>query len=43
VEAGGGKIVMGPVRLEGVGELMYFQDPEGNLVGAMQYDPGVSD
>jgi predicted enzyme related to lactoylglutathione lyase len=40
VEAGGGKIVMQPVRLEGVGELAYFQDPEGNLIGAMQYEAG---
>ena len=43
VEAGGGKIVMQPYRIEGVGELIYFEDPEGNLVGAMQYEPGVFD
>ena len=43
IEAGGGKIVMPPYRIEGVGELIYFQDTEGNLVGAMQYDPGVFD
>ena len=43
VEAGGGKIVMPPYRIEGVGELIYFEDTEGNLVGAMQYDPGVFD
>jgi predicted enzyme related to lactoylglutathione lyase len=43
VEAGGGRIVMQPFRIEGVGELMYFQDTEGNLVGAMQYEPGVFD
>ncbi len=43
VEAGGGKIVMAPVRIEGVGKLIYFEDTEGNLVGAMQYDPGVFD
>lgn len=41
IEAGGGKIVMPPYRIEGVGELIYFEDTEGNLVGAMQYDPGV--
>jgi predicted enzyme related to lactoylglutathione lyase len=41
VEAGGGRIVMQPFRIEGVGELIYFEDTEGNLVGAMQYDPGV--
>jgi predicted enzyme related to lactoylglutathione lyase len=43
VEAGGGKIVMQPYRIEGVGELIYFEDTEGNLVGAMKYDPGVFD
>ena len=43
VEASGGKIVMQPYRIEGVGELIYFEDTEGNLVGAMQYDPGVFD
>lgn len=41
IEAGGGKIIMPPYRIEGVGELIYFEDTEGNLVGAMQYDPGV--
>ncbi|WP_394781385.1 VOC family protein [Undibacterium sp.] len=39
VEAGGGRIVMRPFRIEGVGELIYFEDTEGNLVGAMQYAP----
>jgi predicted enzyme related to lactoylglutathione lyase len=43
VEAGGGRIVMQPYRIEGVGELIYFEDTEGNLVGAMQYDGGVID
>jgi predicted enzyme related to lactoylglutathione lyase len=43
IEAGGGKVVMPPYRMEGVGELIYFQDTEGNIVGAMQYDPGVFD
>jgi predicted enzyme related to lactoylglutathione lyase len=41
VEAAGGKIIMQPYRIEGVGELIYFEDTEGNLVGAMQYEPGV--
>lgn len=41
IESGGGRIVMQPYRIEGVGELIYFEDTEGNLVGAMQYDPGV--
>ena len=43
VEAGGGRILMAPYRIEGVGELIYFEDPEGNFVGAMQYDAGVFD
>jgi len=40
IEAQGGKIIMQPYRIEGVGELAYFQDTEGNLVGAMQYVEG---
>ena len=43
VEASGGKILMPPYRIEGVGELIYFEDTEGNFIGAMQYDPGVFD
>ena len=43
IEAGGGRIVMAPFRIEGVGELIYFADTEGNLAGAVQYDPGVFD
>ncbi|MGV7208972.1 VOC family protein [Oxalobacteraceae bacterium A2-2] len=39
IEAGGGRILMQPYRIEGVGELIYFEDTEGNLVGAMQYEP----
>jgi hypothetical protein len=38
VEAGGGRIT--PYRIDGVGELLYFEDTEGNLVGAMQYEAG---
>jgi predicted enzyme related to lactoylglutathione lyase len=38
VEAAGGKPVTAPIYIEGVGRLVYFEDPEGNLVGAMQYD-----
>ena len=43
VEAGGGKVLMGPFKLEGVGDLIFFEDTEGNLVGAMQYEPGYFD
>ena len=42
IEAGGGKILMGPVRIDTVGELIFFQDPEGNILGAMQYEPGAN-
>jgi uncharacterized protein len=38
VEANGGKIVMPVCTLAGIGKLLFFQDPEGNLAGAMQYD-----
>ena len=41
VEAGHGRIVMQPYRISGVGELIFFEDTEGNLVGAMQYERGV--
>ena len=41
VERNGGRILMVPYRIEGVGELAYVEDPEGNFVGVMQYEPGV--
>lgn len=41
IEAHGGRVVMAPFRIEGVGELAYFEDTEGNVCGVMQYDPGV--
>jgi len=34
----GGKIVMEPFVIEGVGTLLFFLDTEGNRVGAMQYE-----
>ncbi len=37
--AAGGQIVMQKVTLPSIGQLIFFQDPEGNLAGAMQYDP----
>jgi predicted enzyme related to lactoylglutathione lyase len=43
IEAAGGRILMRPTYIEGVGKLIYFEDTESNLVGAMQYDPGVFD
>ncbi|WP_174291686.1 VOC family protein [Sphingomonas bacterium] len=41
VEEEGGRVLMQPYRIEGVGELAYVEDPEGNLVGIMQYEPGA--
>lgn len=38
IKAHGGKILMPPSRIEGVGVVSYFQDPEGNIAGACQYD-----
>ena len=38
VERAGGKVVSGPFHIETVGTLIYFQDTEGNIVGAMRYD-----
>ena len=38
VEAHGGAIVMPICTLPGVGQLFFFRDTEGNIVGAMQYD-----
>ncbi len=38
VVAAGGAVAMAKTRLEGVGELIYFTDSEGNRVGAMKYD-----
>jgi uncharacterized protein len=40
VEANGGRILMPPHYLQGVGKLGYFEDTEGNFLGAAQYDPG---
>lgn len=38
VAANGGKTVMEKSIIVGVGALMFFQDPEGNVLGAMQFD-----
>jgi hypothetical protein len=38
IEANGGSIVMSICTLAGVGQLLFFCDPEGNIAGAMQYD-----
>jgi uncharacterized protein len=41
VEANGGKIVMPKFHIPTVGTLIFFEDTEGNVVGAMQYESGV--
>ena len=38
VVAAGGKVVLERSTIPTVGTLMFFQDPEGNVFGAMQYD-----
>jgi hypothetical protein len=38
IEAAGGRIITPQIYIDGVGRLVYFEDPEGNLVGVMQYD-----
>jgi len=34
----GGKLIMQKTVIAGVGSLVFFEDTEGNSVGAMQYD-----
>ena len=38
IKAEGGKIVMPRCTLPSIGHLCFFEDPEGNQAGAMQYD-----
>lgn len=35
--AAGGRVLMEPTTIEGVGTLVWLADPDGNIVGAMQY------
>lgn len=37
----GGRLVMDKTTIAGVGELIFFEDSEGNLAGAMRYDSAV--
>lgn len=41
ITAAGGTVTMPPFEIETVGTLLMFHDTEGNVVGAMQYDPRV--
>jgi len=38
VVANGGRIVMEKTTLLGIGDLIFFEDTEGNVAGAMRYD-----
>jgi uncharacterized protein len=38
VRANGGRILMERTTIVTVGHLIFFEDPEGNVAGAMQYD-----
>jgi uncharacterized protein len=38
VRANGGRVVMEKVTITGVGDLIFFEDTEGNVAGAMRYD-----
>ncbi len=38
IEANGGKVVTPRMTIPGVGYMVYFQDTEGNVSGAMQMD-----
>ncbi len=40
VEAKGGRVVMQPYMIDGVGKIGYFEDCEGNLCGIAQYVEG---
>ena len=41
VQANGGKIAMPKFHIPTVGTGAYFNDTEGNVFGAMQYEPGA--
>ncbi len=39
--ASGGRLLMAPTTISGVGHLAWLTDPDGNAVGAMEYDPAA--
>lgn len=41
IEANGGRIVMAKFQIPGVGSGVYFEDTEGNVACAMQYEAGA--
>ena len=40
VKAAGGMILMEKTTITGVGDLVFFADPSGNICGAMHYHLG---
>jgi uncharacterized protein len=42
VEAAGGRMTMQPMEVPGVGLICYFEDTEGNQIGACQYEADAS-
>lgn len=40
-QAHGGTVAVPKMAIPGIGWLGYFKDPDGNLLGAMQYDPSA--
>jgi uncharacterized protein len=36
----GGRVLMPPFRIDGVGEIAHFEDSEGNICGVAHYDKG---
>jgi uncharacterized protein len=39
--ARGGRLLMAPTTITGVGHLAWLADPDGNAVGVMEYDPAA--
>lgn len=37
----GGRLLLERFTISGVGHLIFFEDPAGNAIGAMQYDPAA--
>jgi predicted enzyme related to lactoylglutathione lyase len=42
IAGAGGEVIMAPFHIETVGRLAFFKDPEGNIAGVMQYEPGMT-
>jgi predicted enzyme related to lactoylglutathione lyase len=42
VTKNGGRVIMEKTAIMGVGYLIFLEDPEGNVVGAMHYDQAAS-